>query len=333
MTCPTPLILLSLSLCLATACGVPEDGKLGNLSFTYGGARGTESLSKGFLPPGAKLDVHVHKLGQERAEAPTATIVAAGSVAPEAFEVEGFEGDRVTLKALAPGQGDLQVTAKVLPEDTEQEDTVAITVAKPQSATLTLDGFGTEDSAGPKVLAYSAFSATYTLSMDDGRKSIGYGYYPFASDALELLAEPSTATRVVFQAGGPVEKARVTSELTGNELLAVELVDPARVDGTALVTGTSLRAGEKDVLVFVLPTVNGQALSQPGSNISVTSLTPEVCTIGSPEMSPLKEFIHLEGILQAQPLKAGQCEFELSYLDGAGMTASTHKVSLEVVSP
>ncbi len=162
--------------------------------------------------------------------------------------------------------------------------------------------------------------------MENGQPVIGRGVYPVdASDgaAFALNTARSTQTHMLFEVGSDQMEVTLSPSIGGDAVTA--MVAPASaIDGIDEPTdfaGEDIDVGDTAAF-YVLPKIGNATVCQANVNKTITSDTPEICTVRDRDAeagSFESGWFEIEGVAE------GECAFTISYPagnDGAGTTAS-----------
>jgi len=240
------------------------------------------------------------------------TVAIAQSKSGAIARVTGTSGNRITLEGRAAGRAEIEVTSSA------GNDAFDINVAEVASATLAYPGLLLVP-ATPPVWIVEGGTARFGVSLRDAqnRLLIGYGDFPVTiepADADVLPTQDVAHLAVRFTAPG-------TFELTplGGASLEVEVVAASVIDTLALETGldggaSSLERGKTTVAVARGLTEHGDTVLGLSGLVTVTTLTPIVCTV---EESPRLG----DAVFIVRGAGAGICELQAT-LGGHVATAT-----------
>lgn len=284
------------------------DGK-----FTLGYASGVEveNFVKP-IAPGAKLDVEAFANGTTN----ELTITKATSSRPNVLAVDGVKGGRLTLKGVAPGVAEIEVSAKGR-DGGILVDKMFFHVGKP--ATHGLEHACTEEPNAAYVKG-DFVDVFHNLATADGRPVVGYGYAPVKvepSGALQLVAQPQGWALYRYKASSA--KAKVTLRSTiDDKTITARIVERGDLTDAQLLHSDRILEGDSQYAVARVRLADTTLCSQ-NALTKAKSLTPEICKVTARlDEDPDEEDANHEQLAVVTGLKFGVCEYEVSLPELAG---------------
>lgn len=298
------------------ACESKLTGNEGNFQFAYPADDRVLDFNKP-IAVGATLEVSVSDVGSDR----PVELSAAAFDDPNILAVDSFSGNEVILKGI--GEGGALLSVEGTTADGEVlTDSVNFLAAVPE--VLKLNHTCTSDRTAA-YLAGSEIWVPFELEMENGQPVIGKGVYPVdaaAPEALALDTSRSTQTHMLFDLSATAQSATLTPSI-GGDALTVEIAEAGAIDGIADpidFAGEDIDAGEKAAF-YVLPKVGEATVCQANVNKTVTSETPEICTVRDREAEAGS---YESGWFEVEGLAEGECLFTVTYPAanaGAGISA------------
>lgn len=297
------------------ACESKLTGNEGNFQFSYPADDRVLDFNKP-IAVGATLEVSVSDVGSDR----PVELSAAAFDDPNVLSVESFSGNQVILKGIGAGGALLSVEGTTA-DGEALTDSVNFLAAVPEVMKLR-HSCTTEATAA--YLAGSQIWVPFELEMENGQPVIGKGVYPVdASDteALALDTTRSSQTHLHYDVSGTAQSATLTPSI-GGDALSIEIAEASAIDGIADpidFAGEDIDAGETAAF-YVLPKVGDATVCQANANKTVTSDTPEVCSVRDRDAEAGS---FESGWFEVEGLAEGECLFTISYPAGnAGAGAS-----------
>lgn len=294
-------------------CRSELTGNLGNFVFSYTADDDVNNFNKP-VAVGGKLDVQVHEVGAARAEV---NLTSAAFDDPELLDVDSFNGNDITVLGVGDGSALLEVEGETTGGET-LPDEVNMLARVPE----VLKMWHTCDEGGlAKYFTDQRIWVAFDLEMDNGQPVIGYGYYPVTSsdtDALALEVAAGTQAHMAFQTGAAAtDDVSLTSDIDDTSL-AFHVVTKAMVDGIrepSVFTVEDIDVGDKGS-GYVLPTVGDVPVCQADIAKTVTSDTPDLCSVTDREPPADGDNSREFGWFEIEGLAAGECLYTVTYPDG-----------------
>lgn len=306
---------LLVALCASVSgCYSKATGYQGKFTFAY--STDLVELENFVKPiaPGAKLDMVAFANGTEN----ELTITGAKSLQPGILAVDSIAERRVTVKGVAPGFAEIEITARD-PAGNTLVDKMFLHVAKP--AKHPLDHSCTEERDAAYVVGDPIY-VFHGLATSDQRPVIGYGFAPVRiepASALELTAQPQAASVYVYRATKANARIKVSSTVDDSELTmrVVERADLKEAtvdcaDGDCRMFEGGTRYVGAHVSYGDTPLCSQQALTK------ARSLTPDICTVSAKLEGDDGADSNREQLAVVEGLKYGVCKFEMTLPELAG---------------
>ncbi len=318
------LLFVAAGLLLITGCRSRITGNEGNLEFSYVADDDIRNFNKP-IAVGARLDLEVRTVGRRR----PVEVQKVTSSDPGVLDAVAVAGSGFTLEG--KGEGSAEISVEALDGEETLTDSVNMLARVPEVLKMyhTCDPGSTE----ALYLTSQEIWVPFELEMKNGQPVIGYGYHPITITPPEALTlDTQTKNQQYFEltTADTPQQATVASTLD-DTTLTFTLVAPADIDGATLGLGAGVNpeVGEKH-LYDILPTVGGRPVCQANTDFTVSTTTPEICTvreIGAPDSGDDRyqySWVEIEG------LATGTCTFQVVFTEGAGGAGATADFSLTV---
>lgn len=322
----TTTALLTLT---SVACTSTITGEEGNLKFSYYSSDDAGNFNKP-LAIGAKVEVRVEDAGSNENDD---TVVEETSSSDEAIiKVSKGGGDTIILEGVGEGSAEISVDAAVARTSTTESDRFTMRTAVPES--LTLSNLCDSGSDQFYLVSEKEIFLGYDMKLNDGQEVIGYGYYPLTVEpagGATIKQDSKTYDFLVIETGSTAGQVTLTSDVS-DESWTLNLVEPAAIDGAALLFNEPVDVGESETF-RVEPTVQGSTICQASAVVELEVLTPDVC-----DVTPLEDeaeeltasLTRLPGWLKVSGKAVGDCTFTATYPAGNGGEGATKELTLSV---
>lgn len=303
---------IACAIVLLPACDSVLTGNEGNFQFSYDADDRIGDFNKP-VAVGAYLDLEVRDVGARQPVSLSAAAFAEAGV----LEVTSFADQHVTIHGVGEGTALLEVEGTTAGGST-LTDSVNMLAAVPDVLVLRHTCDTDRDIAA--YLTSSRAWVPFELERSNGQPVIGYGYYPIETlSGATMNVTDSNQTHMALDLGGSATTLTLTSTID-DTTLTMEVVTKAQIDG--VVEPIAFVAEDIDVgdtnAFYVLPSTGGVPICQADVAKTVTSATPEICTVREREPMPGTADTSFEyGWFEVTGVKAGQCEYVVSYPDGA----------------
>lgn len=329
----TPTLRVAMSLLAVGGalggCVSRVTGNEGNLVFSYLADDNLLDFNKA-IAVGARLDLGVAEAGSNKAVA----VETAGAEPASAMAIVSAEGSKIVLEGKAVGDVLLKVTARVA-GGTEVNDSVNLLVRKAEVLRLR---HACTDAGSAHYLLGNDVLVPFELERSDGQPVIGYGYYPVdvkPAGAVAIDATRKTQQFLAIKIGNGAASATLQSQIDATTL-AMELVAPAAIDGSALdgnKDGNTAYVGLKK-LVHVRPKVGASPVCGANTPLQAKTTTPDICSVTALQVANQAQgVVDSWGWLEVDPKQVGVCAFEITWTagnDGKGVVGA-HQIDVAAV--
>lgn len=317
----TPYILLP----LLAACTSSLTGNEGNLTFTYLADDRLTDFNKP-VAVGAFLDLDVWEVGTL---APV-DLTAASFDDEAVLAVDSFAGNRIVIEGMGDGGALLSVEATTL-EGEALTDSVNMLASTPEVLRL---AHTCEVGATAGYLAGQQVGVPFEMEMSNGQPVIGYGYYPVtpSSEGVTLLPDESDQQWLALQVGDAEGTVDLVSSIDATTL-TLQVWLPASIDGVQEpipFVVEDIDVGDSNAF-FVRPMAAGLPVCQADVAVTVTSDTPEICTVQDTEpVAGSDGGEHEYGWFEVTGVAQGTCRYTVTYPDGLGGAGVSGQFSFEI---
>ncbi len=302
---------------IATGCSSRITGNSGNLEFSYT----TDDLTSDFNKPiavGAKLELKVQTAGDRQPVS-----ISDVFTDEEVLLVDSFSGDNFIL--VGNGEGNSLVEVLADGPEGEVEDSVNMRAAVPEVLKLSHTCTGNELGLYP--VGKSDVLVPFDMELADGTQVIGYGYYPVElQEGLGTLQANSTDQANLRLDLGATPGDYTLSSTVDDTSLTIRLIEESQITGASVNDDSpNFRVIEGETnFIYVWPAVGEDIVCQAQADMTVQSLTPEICDVRNNETpEDPGQFVNSEGFVAIEGLAAGECQFDVTFPngnDGAGAT-------------
>lgn len=302
---------------IATGCSSRITGNSGNLEFSYT----TDDLTSDFNKPiavGAKLELKVQTAGDRQPVS-----ISDVFTDEEVLLVDSFSGDNFIL--VGNGEGNSLVEVLADGPEGEVEDSVNMRAAVPEVLKLSHTCTGNELGLYP--VGKSDVLVPFDMELSDGTQVIGYGYYPVElQEGLGTLQANSTDQANLRLDLGATPGDYTLSSTVDDTSLTIRLIEESQITGASVNDDSpNFRVIEGETnFIYVWPAVGEDIVCQAQADMTVQSLTPEICDVRNNETpEDPGQFVNSEGFVAIEGLAAGECQFDVTFPngnDGAGAT-------------
>jgi hypothetical protein len=322
-----PSLAVAVMTVVAPGCVSQQTGDLGNLSATYVADDKVTDFNKA-IAVGAKLDLSVWTATTPKT---TVTVTAATSDQPGILKVASFQGNTLVLEATGEGSATIDVTAKKGSGE-EVKDRWHMRGAKAQK--LVVKHLCTNEAEGYYLTGLDIW-VPYDLQHKNNEPAIGYGYFPFAVEPKDVLTQDQQTHDQAFLHFKTAATKGATATLSSTidaAKLQFKLVDIGDADGI-LLGGTYYLGVGTTMPVLVRPAIGGKPICQARTEFTAKGKTDDVCSVkvignvNSPASAAVPESY---GLVELKGLKAGKCQFEVTYPKGKGGAGVTLPLEVEV---
>lgn len=329
-TRPTSLALTAaLIAIMGTACTSTITGEEGNLKFSYYSSDDASNFNKP-IAIGARLEVRVEDAGSGDNDD---TVVELVSSSDEAIiKASKGGGDTIILEGIGEGSAQISVDAAVARTSTTESDRFTMRTAVPES--IELSNLCDSDGDQFYLVSEKEIFLGYDMKLNDGQEVIGYGYYPLSVEpegGVTIKQDSKTYDFVVLETGSTAGQITLTSEVS-DESWTINLVEPAAIDGAALLFEEAVDVGESETF-RVEPTVQGSTICQSSAVVDIEVLTPEVCDVEKLEDEAeelTSSLTRLSGWLKVSGKQVGDCKFTATYAAGNGGEGAAKELTISV---
>ena len=304
--------LCLLAVVSATAgCQSRLTGNEGNFVFSYWADDDINNFNKP-IAVGAWLEVEVHTVGGNQ----SVDLASASFDDPAVLNVSGFSGNTVTVEGTGDGSALLSVA-----DGAGVTDSVNMLAATPEVVRLR---HSCSDSDSAAYLVDQRFWVPFEMEKANGQPVIGRGYQPVNVDgAASLDGDDSTQQHLALDADAVGGSLTISSQVDDTSLTA-NIVLATDVDGIAepiAYVVEDIDVGDKDSF-YVRPTVGADVLCQANMSKSVSSDTPEICSVTDrdAEVDATDELAWEFGWFEIEGLAGGECLYTVTF-DASGISA------------
>lgn len=307
-----PLLFFAAALSvLISGCYSKATAYDARFTFAYAAGADFENFQKP-IAPGAKLDVVVFANGTED----KLVITSARSSKPGVLAVEAVAERTLTLKGVAPGVADIEVTARDSGGKTIV-DRVYLHVEQPTAHGIS---HSCTDQTEAIYVENADLWVYHALATSDGRPVIGYGYVPLRiepASGLHLVAHPQGSSAYLYRA--PQASPKITLRSTVDDsALSVRIVKQGDLNAATITCGDECSTVEgRSRYVFAHVSAGETPVCSQGALTKARSLTPAICSVSAKLDDHGTEANH-EQLAVVTGIKFGICKFEITLpeLDG-----------------
>lgn len=306
-----PLALIAVTI---LACSSKLTGNEGNFQFSYTADDRITDFNKP-IAVGGYLDIEVTDVGALQ----PIELLAAEFDDSAILDVVSFSGNTITVMGVADGSALLSVEGTTLDGET-LTDGINMLAGIPEVLLLA------HTCEGDAYLTSQRIWLPFEMEKENGQPVIGYGYYPVSLDSeasLGLNADDSGQQYMALDTTATPGIATLSSTVD-DTTLALNIVTPADITGAAQPIAwvfEDIDVGDTNAF-YVLPTTDSSTICQAEVTKTVTSNTPDTCTIA--EIEPSDSSTYEFGWFEVTGVAEGLCEYTVAYPDGNdGAGAST----------
>ncbi len=317
MTPATRALPLLVGPLLLVGCESTLTGNEGNFQFSYEADDRVNDFNKP-VAVGASLDLEVRDVGARQ----PVTLSSAAFVDDTVLVVASFADQNVTITGVGEGTALLEVEGTTTGGET-LTDSVNLLAAVPDVLELR---HTCTDQPEAAYLTSSRAWIPFELERSNGQPVIGYGYYPLESlSGATLNVSDSTQTHIALDTAPQASDLTLASSIDDTTLDLV-IATEGQIDGVSdpiAVVVEDIDVGDTNPF-YVLPTVGGRPVCQATVLKTVTSNTPDICTIRERDPAPGTGDESFEsGWFDVTGVMQGTCEYTVTYPGGnAGSGAS-----------
>ena len=305
------LSLLFVAALSASAAGCYSKATAYDARFTFAYAAGGdfENFQKP-IAPGAKLDVVVFANGTED----KLVITSARSSKAGVIAVESVGERTLTLKGMAPGVADIEVTARDSSGKT-LVDRVYLHVEKP-----TVHGISHSCTDGAEAIYVENTDlwVYHALATSDGRPVIGYDYVPLRiepASGLRLVSHPQGSAAYLYRAPQASPKISLRSTID-DSAISMRIVKQGDLKTATLECGGECAVLERHArYVFAHVSAGETPVCSQGALTKARSLTPAICSVSADLEDDEGADSNHEQLAVVMGIKLGICKYEITLPD------------------
>jgi hypothetical protein len=305
------LSIPAIALALSVGCTSTITGNEGNFKFSYASDDEVANFNKP-VAVGAKLDLKVTDVG---GGAPV-DLTSAAFDDPTILDVVSFAGNDITITGTGDGSALLEV-AGATSLDEELTDSVNMLSAVPEVLKIWHPCEVTAEEA--YYLTAQTVYLPFEMEMDNGQPVIGYGYHPVTvgGDGAAAINEDETGAQYLgLDTTATAGTAILTSDID-DTAITMNVVDVGLIDGIEEpVAGVAedIDAGDTNMF-YVRPQVGGVNVCQGDTAKTVTSDTPDICTVEDRDV-PDSDESHEFGWFAVTGVAPGTCKYTVTFAEG-----------------
>lgn len=298
----------------ASASGCYSKATAYDAKFTFAYAAGAdfENFQKP-IAPGAKLDVVVFANGSED----KLVITSARSSKPGVLAVASVAERTLTLKGVAPGVADIEVTARDSSGKT-LVDRVYLHVEKPA-----VHGVSHSCTEGAEAIYVENTDlwVYHALATSDGRPVIGYDYVPLRIEpaaGLRLVAHPQGSAAYLYRAPQTSPKITLRSTIDGSAI-SMRVVKQGDLKTAKIICGDECSTVEgRSRYLFAHVSAGETPVCSQGALTKARSLTPAICSVSAKLDDDDGTDSNHEQLAEVKGIAFGICKYEVTLpeLDG-----------------
>lgn len=301
-------VLLTFMAVMILACSSKLTGNEGNFQFSYTADDRITDFNKP-IAVGAFLDIEVTDVGALQ----PIELIAAEFDDSAFLDVVSFSGNTITVTGVADGYAMLSVEGTTVDGET-LTDAINMLAGVPEVLVLN------HTCEGDTYLTNQRIWVPFEMEMENGQPVIGYGYYPATlsdEQALSLNAGDSGQQYIAFDTTSATGTATLTSEID-QTTLDFNVADAGSITGAAQPVAwvfEDIDVGDTNDF-YVLPTTDSSTICQAEVTKTVTSDTPDICTVWDSE--PMDSSTNEYGWFKVEGVAEGECLFTVTYPEGMG---------------
>ncbi|MBX2796600.1 MAG: hypothetical protein KTR31_02990 [Myxococcales bacterium] len=299
---------------LGTACESRLTGNEGNFQFSYDADDRLADFNKP-IAVGAFLDIEVADVGRRQPVTLDDASFDDGSV----LSVLAFADDRITVEGMGEGQALLSVSGSTV-DGQALTDSVNLLARVPE--VMELRHTCTDADAANYELSTRVW-VPFDMTMSNGQPVIGYGYTPVTPSTSTLVVSTTDSTQQFMAVDTSATAGPVSLDSDIDDAsLAMTLVAPSEFDGVVEPVAWVLEdidVGDTNAF-YALPSVAGVPVCQASSPKTVTSDTPEICTVRDRDVPTTAAGNDQweSGWFDVTGVAEGTCQFTVTYPQGNG---------------
>lgn len=312
-----PLALMAVTI---LACSSRITGNEGNFQFSYTADDRITDFNKP-IAVGGYLDIEVTDVGALQ----PIELLAAEFDDSTILDVVSFSGSTITVTGVSDGGALLSVEGTTVDGET-LTDAVNMLAGTPEVLLLS------HTCEGDAYLTSQRIWLPFEMEKENGQPVIGYGYYPITLDSessLGLNADDSGQQYMAFDTTATPGAATISSTVD-DTTLGINIVTPADITGVNQPTAwvfEDIDVGDTNAF-YVLPTTDTATICQAEVTKTVTSDTPDICTVADIEPSDSSTYEY--GWFEVTGVAEGECLFTVSYPDGNGGAGAAAQFSYPI---